>query len=70
MRNLELYVSMYQSKLRIFKGSAAENFKEFGDHYDNQWINLMFMYMENFENWDRYSWYQSKGLEMKSKAET
>ena len=50
MRNLELYVSMYQSKLRIFKGSAAENFKEFGDHYDNQWINLMFMYMENFEN--------------------
>jgi len=46
MRNLELYVSMYQSKLRIFKGSAAENFKKFGDHYDNLWIKLMFMYME------------------------
>jgi len=43
---LESYVSMYQSKLRIFKGSAAENFKKFGDHYDNLWINLMFIYME------------------------
>jgi len=43
---LKLYVSMYQSKPCIFKGSAVENFKKFGDHYDNRWINLMFIYME------------------------
>ena len=47
---LESYVSMYQSKLRIFKGSAAENFKKFGDHYDNLWINLMFIYIWRYYN--------------------
>jgi len=45
MRNIELYVSMYQVD-SVLQRKCCQNFQGFGDGYDNLRINIMFMYME------------------------
>jgi len=66
---MEPYVSMYQVD-PVLQRKCWQNLKDFGNGYGYLWIKIMFFVWKYNEIWDRYSWYQSKGLEMRSKAET